>query len=350
VANPCGRRRNRRHHRGLRGRLAWAFIGVALITMMLTSVAIHTGMFGDGHGRPWNFRLLFAALPVAGAAGVFTARVITRRLNRLYDAVERLDLRDLSLRVPVEGNDEVAALARAFNRMVDRLAAEERVRRQFFADVAHELRHPLAVQKGRLEMMQDGLVPLNAEQILRLQDGVITLTRLVDDVRDLSLAEVGRLSLNLAPLDVGELIADLVDSMEPVAADKQIALVADVAPVLPKVDADADRIRQVLVNLLANALHYTPPGGRVAVRAWADGQAVTVQVSDTGPGIAPADLAQIFDRFFRADKARSRATGGSGLGLAIVRSLVALHGGTVRAESSPGAGSTFVVTLPVGRA
>lgn len=334
-----------RHRRSLRSRLVLAFLGVAFITLMAAFGAMRTGLFSDH--RPWNFRVVPVALAVAAGVGAFTAGRITRRLSRLRDAVEQLDLRDLSLRVPVEGDDEVATLARAFNRMVDRLEAEERVRRQLFADVAHELRHPLAVLRGRLEMMQDRVVPLDAEQILHLQDMVIALARLVGDLRDLSLAELGRLSLHVAPLDLGELIADLRENMEPVAADKNIELVADVSPGLPPVAADADRIRQVLVNLMANALHYTPQDGRVEVRAWSDGRHVTVQVSDTGPGIAPEDLPHIFDRFYRADKARTRAAGGSGLGLAIVRSLVTLHGGTVQAESLPGEGSRFVVTLPL---
>ncbi len=340
------RRHARGHHHSLRGRLAWAFVLVSFASFVAAMAAIHSGVFA---GHPMNFRLIFMALALAAGAGIWTARAITRRLGRLYDAVEQIDLRDLSLRVPVEGSDEVAALAKAFNRMVDRLEAEERVRRQLFADVSHELRHPLAVMKGRLEMVQDGVVPLNGELVLHLQDTVIALTRLVGDLRDLSLAEVGRLSLTLAPLDLGQLVADLWENMEPAATDSGIELTAQVAPGLPMVTADADRMRQVLVNLLSNALHYTPPGGRVQVRVWSDQANVMVAVSDTGQGIAPEDLPHIFDRFYRADKARTRSSGGSGLGLAIVRSLVNLHGGHVQAESRRGQGSRFVVTLPLER-
>ena len=345
-------------HRGsLRRRLAWAFLLVALLTLVGTIAALGSALWGHHAPRPWNFHLLLLAVAVAAAASFFIAGRITRGLSRLRDAVERLDLRDLTPRVPVEGNDEVAALARAFNRMADRLEAEERVRRQLFADVAHELRHPIAVLRGRLEAMQDGAVPTDAEQVLRLQDMVIGLGRLVGDLRDLSLADVGRLSLDLGPLDLAALIADLRENMEPVAADKRIALTADVARDLPPVRADSDRIRQVLVNLLANALHYTPEGGRVDILASASGpsgtadgppRTVTIEVADTGPGIPAEDLPHIFDRFYRTDPARARATGGSGLGLAIVRSLITLHGGTVTAHSHPGGGSRFVVTLPVG--
>jgi two-component system, OmpR family, sensor histidine kinase BaeS len=337
------------HRRSLRGRLARAFVLVALVTLGAAFIALGAGPTAERHMYPWRFRVIFPAVAVAAATGVLTARRIIRPLTRLEQAVERIGLNDLSMRAPVEGDWEVAALAQAFNRMAGRLEAQERVRRQLFADVAHELRHPLAVLKGRLDLMQDGVVALDPEQVLHLQDMVISLGRLVGDLRDLSLAEVGSLSLNLAPVDMGALIADLVENMEPVATEKQIALVADVAPGMPPVTADADRIGQVLVNLLANALQYTPLGGRVDVRSWAEGAQLAIQVRDTGPGIAPADLPHVFDRFYRADKARTRTTGGSGLGLAIVNSLVRLHGGTVAAESELGKGSCFTVRLPLRR-
>jgi len=320
---------------------------VSVITMVMAFGAFGSALFHHQALRPWNFHLLWLGLIVAAGVGVFTAGRITRGLSRLRSAVERLDLRDLSPRVPVEGNDEVAALARAFNGMAERLEVGERVRRQLFADVAHELRHPLAVLQGRLESMQDGVVPLDPEQVLHLQDMVLSLTRLVGDLRDLSLAEVGRLSLHPRPVDLGEIIADLRENLEPVAADRGIRLVTNVAADLPAVTVDVDRIRQVLVNLLDNALHYTPREGRVEVRATSDGQYLTVEVADTGPGIPPEDLSHIFDRFYRTDRARTRATGGSGLGLAIVRSLVVLHGGTVDAQSRQGEGSRFIVTLPL---
>lgn len=349
MPGPCFRRSwgSRPYHRSLQGRLARASVGVALITLLAAFIAMGPWPYHMGAGHPWRTRVVFPALAVAAATGVLTARRIIRPLHKLRDGVEQLGLRDLSRRVPVEGDAEIAALAGAFNRMMDRLEAEERARRQVFADVAHELRHPLAVLTTRLDMMQDGVVPLNQEQVLYLQDMALALKRLVGDLRDLSLAEVGGLSLQLAPLDVGELIADLLENMEPVAAAKSITLVGDVAPGLPPVMADADRMQQVLVNLLANALQHTPDGGRVEVRATAGDGQVMIQVSDTGPGIPPADLPHVFDRFYRVDKSRTRSTGGSGLGLAIVRGLVTGHGGTVEAESRPGEGSRFTVTLPL---
>lgn len=352
----------------LRVKLVRAFLLVALSAVVLAFVGLNAGMYTSMMGMGpmhmmshaemfrnpalavplrWSLLSSLAAFALAAGVGWWSAGRITRSLLHLRDAVQRLDLRDLSQRVPVEGNDEIADLARAFNRMTARLEAEERSRRQLLADVAHELRHPLAVLQGRLELMQDGLVPLEPEALLPLQDEVIRMTRLVGDLRDLSLAEVGGLSLHLTPVDVGALLGALLSNLEAVAAARQIRLTAAVPPDLPPVQADPDRIRQVFLNLLANALQYTPEGGEVQVRAWREGKELRVRICDTGPGIAPEDLPHIFDRFFRADRSRTRATGGTGLGLAIVRSLLELHGGRVSVESRPGAGTCFTVALPV---
>ena len=353
----------------LRTRLTLAFIGVAFMALVLAFLGLNAGMYASmmgmhrwSSGMMWgmdgimggsllqpiiNWSLLssLAALVVAGLTGFLTARRIARPLVHLRDAARGLDLRDLSRRVPVEGEDEIADVARAFNHMGDRLEREERVRRQLLADVAHELRHPLAVLQGRLELMQDGVVALDQEALLPLQDEVIRLTRLVGDLRDLSLAEVGQLSLHVQPVSIPSLLEALLINLEPVAAAKKIALEPDIATDLPPVAGDPDRLRQVLVNLLANALQYTPEGGQVRVRAWNEGPEVRLSVCDTGPGISPEDLPHLFERFYRTDRSRSRATGGSGLGLAIVRSLVELHGGRVQAESQVGKGTCITVAL-----
>jgi two-component system sensor histidine kinase BaeS len=390
----------------LRAKLTWAFLAVVLVALIPAALILNLGMsramgmgmgaghmmgngsmMGSGYGRgwgaggagagagqgarpdqsvevfpnastPWEYLQAvrtwsiwagLAAFLLAGGAGWFISERITRSLRHLRDGAQGLDLRDLSRRVPVEGQDEIAELAASFNKMADRLESEERSRRQLLADVAHELRHPLAVLKGRLDLMQDGKVPVDQEALLPLQDEVIRLTRLVGDLRDLSLAEVGGLSLNLAPVDVAEVLQTLAENMDPVAAAREIALAASAEPGLPKVEADPDRLRQMLVNLVANALQYAGPGGRVSVEATRAGDSVRIAISDTGPGIPEADLPHIFDRFYRADRSRSRATGGSGLGLAIVRSLVELHRGTVTVQSREGAGTTFVITLPAGK-
>ncbi|MGE5590870.1 MAG: ATP-binding protein [Bacillota bacterium] len=361
----------------MRTRLTWAFIGVAFMALVLAFLGLNVGMYaslmgmhhwspgmmggmgGMMEGNPlrpvanWSLLSSLAALAVAGLIGYLTARRITRPLVHLRDVAQGLDLRDLSRRVPVEGEDEIADVARAFNHMGDRLEREERARRQLLADVAHELRHPLAVLQGRLELMQDGAVALDQEALLPLQDEVIRLNRLVGDLRDLSLAEVGQLSLHVQPVFLLSLLESLLTNLEPVAAAKNIALDADAPSDLPPVAGDPDRLRQVLVNLLSNALQYTPEGGQVRVRAWREGRGVQARqelglsVCDTGPGISPEDLPHLFERFYRVDKSRSRSTGGSGLGLAIVRSLVELHAGRVQAESQVGKGTCITVFLPV---
>ena len=346
----------------LRIKLIWAFVGVAFTALLLSFLGLNFGMYAAmgmqggtmshmGGTSPFTVTLQrslwssVAALVVAAGVGLWIAGRMTGSLLQLRDTVSQLDLRDLSRRVPVSGADEIADLARTFNRMGERLESGERARRQLLADVAHELRHPLAVMQGHLDLMQDGKVPLEPEALLPIQDEVIRLRRLVGDLRDLSLAEVGALTLHPADVDLAALLHSLVGNMEPVATARDVQLHADIAADLPPVQADADRLRQVFVNLLSNALRYTPSGGRVTLRAWRDAGHLHVQIRDTGPGIAPADLPHVFDRFYRADKSRSRETGGSGLGLAIVRSLVEAHHGKVEVESEPGRGTCFTVTI-----
>ncbi len=335
-------------------------LGLALLGLNLGMWAGMMGswmmpsMMGPGHitgflAPTLRFSLLsgLIAFLLAGTVGAATAGRITRSLVHLRDAAQRLDLRDLSQRVPVEGQDEIADLARTFNRMGDRLEAGDRARRQLLADVAHELRHPLAVLKGRLDLMQDGVMALDQAALLPLQDEVIRLTRLVSDLRDLSLAEVGGLSLAPVPVDLPSLLDALLTNLQPVATAKEIELIADVPADLPALAGDPDRLRQIFVNLVANALQYTPAGGQVQIIARRTGERLETRVCDSGPGIAAADLPHIFDRFYRADKSRTRATGGTGLGLAIVRSLVELHRGEVHVESNKGQGACFVVSLPL---
>ncbi len=352
----------------LRAKLVWAFVLVALGALLLSVVIANAGLYGsmmrmhhDGAAmhQPmspdefmasalrWSLVASLGAFGIAGAVGIFTAERITRSLRSLRNAAAQIDLRDLSRRVPVAGQDEIADLAVTFNRMCDRLEAGERSRRQLLADTAHELRHPLAVMQGHLDLMQDGKVEISPESLLPIQDQVIRLTRLVADLRDLSLAEVGQLSLHPAVVEPGELLETLLANMAPVAAAKGVRLTAQLPQDLPPLQADPDRMRQVFVNLLANALHYTPSGGEVTIEAGAEDGELYVSVADTGPGIPPEDLPHIFDRFYRTDRSRTRHTGGSGLGLAIVRSLVELHGGRVTAESMPGKGSRFSVFLPI---
>lgn len=350
----------------MRARLAWAFTLTALGVMLLVIVAINLGMawsmghmMGTGHAMMmpmdpsmaalarWSAGVGLTALALAAVAGWYVADRIAGPLEAVAQAARQMGLRDLSERVPEpKSDDEIADLAREFNRMAERLHHEDVARRQLLADVAHELRHPVAVIQGQLELIQDGVRPMTPENLAGLQDEVIRLGRMIGDLRDLSQAEAGALTLSTRPVQVGETLDSLMATFGPVAEEQGITLEAATAPDTPAVMADPQRLRQVLVNLVSNALRYTPPGGRIRLAARPLSGMVEISVTDTGSGIDPADLPHIFDRFYRGDRSRSRQTGGSGLGLAISRSLVQAHGGTIWAESTPGAGSSFVVQLP----
>jgi signal transduction histidine kinase len=287
---------------------------------------------------------------VAAAAlvlAVILARQITGPVRRLADATTDIAGGKLDSRIDSPGNDELGQLGKSFNSMAQALQRQEEERRSMLADIAHELRTPLSVLRGNLEAMLDGLLEPRREQLSVLHEQSVALSRLIDDLRTLSLAAEGHLELHRQPIDVAELARRVVAEMEGGAGEHQIALSVEAPKGLPRLALDSDRIGQVLRNLIDNALRYTPAGGRVRVTVRSQAQQVTVTVSDTGAGIAPEDLPHVFDRFYRADGSRARATGGSGLGLAIVKQLVEAHGGEVRAESEPGRGSIFSFALPL---
>jgi len=282
---------------------------------------------------------LVKSMLVAGVISLFLGFLlfnqITAPLRAMQKAAERIADGDLQTRVNVKSSDELGDLAVSFNNMAENLASAEDQRRQLAADVAHELRTPLAAIQATLEGMQDGVLPTDQEQIGSLVSETALLNRMVEDLRLLSLAEAGRLELDLQPVVTGELLFKAVGLMQPVAQQQGVNLVANPPGSLPMVLGDADRLIQVLNNLIANSLRYTPASGTVTVTAEfpAAGRMVAFSVTDTGAGIDPRDLPHVFDRFYRADKSRSRGSGGSGLGLAIVRQLVESHGGTVAAVS-----------------
>lgn len=277
-------------------------------------------------------------------------------LRETMKAASSLAEGDLSARVPVQGSPEFRHLARSFNKMAQSLETSDRQRRELLADVAHELRTPLTVIQGNLEGLRDGVYPAGPEQIDLLLDETQKLSRLVEDLRLLTLADAGQLPLDLQKLDVQQLLADLRDAFAPQAAEAGVTLQVEALPqTLHPLHADPQRLGQVLGNLMTNALRHTPPGGRVSLGAaplGAEGkpEAIEIWVADTGEGVPPEDLPRIFDRFWRGDRARARSAGaGSGLGLAIARSLVKLHGGRIWAESEgvPGKGTTVFVVLPL---
>lgn len=282
-------------------------------------------------------------LVVLGTAVI--ARQVSRPVRDLTAASRRLADGHLDTRVPTAGRDELGQLSESFNRMASALQAAEQSQRRLVASVAHELRTPLSNLLGYLEALQDGLVVPDRELFASLHDEAVLQRRILDDLQDLTLAEAGHLTYRRSDFD----LADLVDTARvahlAVAEAAGVRLTAETAGPLP-VHADHDRLRQVLGNLIGNAVRYTDRGGQVTLRAFPDGASVAVEVRDTGCGIAPQDLPFVFQRFWRADPARDRATGGSGLGLTIARQIVRDHGGDLVVESTLGEGSMFRCTLP----
>jgi signal transduction histidine kinase len=312
-----------------------------------------TVLNGDAQNSFFDRLRLSLILGGAGGAalallvGVIVARRITQPLREIESAASAVARGDSSRRAVVKGNDELGELAASFNTMAESLAAQERTRQQFIADIAHELRTPLAVLQGEIEALQDGVTQPNKERLESLHEEAQLLTRLVDDLRTLSLADAGELRLEVSTEPVAVLVRKAASSMLEPAARAKVALKLDVEPDLPPVRVDGHRISQVLMNLLSNAIRHTPAGGEVHLSAEAAGGMVRVQVKDTGSGIPVEALPHVFDRFYRVDASRSRNSGGSGLGLAIARQIVRAHGGDIWAENNDGPGATFSFTLPL---
>jgi two-component system OmpR family sensor kinase/two-component system sensor histidine kinase BaeS len=283
-----------------------------------------------------------AALAVAALLGSLLIVQLSAPLRKLIRATDRIAHGELSFRVRVQGRDEIGRLARAFNRMAEALERSEAARKSLLADVAHELRTPLTVIQGNLEAMLDGVFPLDQESLAPVYEETLHLGALIEDLRVLTLAETGHLPLSKERLDLAELVEGACEAIRPAAADEGIEVVVETEPGLI-VEADHIRIRQVLGNLLSNALRHSPPGKAIRVRAFRQGKEAWVEVHDQGPGIAPEDMPHIFERFYRGDPARSGE--GTGLGLAIARELVRLHGGRIWAENHGGATFTFALPL-----
>jgi signal transduction histidine kinase len=284
--------------------------------------------------------LAFLAGTFVLAAVVAIVRGGAGPLRAVMDAADRVADGEYTVRVPEHGPPPVRALAHAFNAMTERLAQADRQRRDLMADVAHELRTPLTVLQGRLEGILDGVYPRDDAQLAALVDETHVLSRLIEDLRTLALADAGALRLEREPTDVAALVRDTVQGFEPDAARQGVTLV--VAPGgAAVIDLDPVRIRQVLANLLSNALRHTPPGRSITASVEAGADGITVAVADAGDGIAAEDVPLIFDRFYKGQASR-----GSGLGLTIAKRLVVAHGGQIRASSRPGAGTTVSFTLP----
>lgn len=293
-----------------------------------------------------------AVLAAGLAASYAVARSITVPLRNLSRAAEQIEQGNFDQKVPVETKDEVGHLAAIFNRMSEALSVNSSLRRQFLANIAHELRTPLAIIQGHLEGMVDGVIEPSQEQLSSLHEEAIRLNRLITDLRDLSLAEVRQLALEKNITDVNQIVSRAVYMLKPLADAKDIRVNCTLEENLPEIEADAVRISQVFYNIIVNAIRYSPVQGIVEVitmQAEIEGRSwLKISIQDNGPGIAQEDIPHIFDHFYRGDKSRDRKSGGSGLGLAIVKQLVEIHGGRVAVKSKLGEGSVFQILLPVG--
>lgn len=364
---------------GLRSKLFTSHLLVALVGTLTFLAAVSliapvlfgnlmSGMMGEGgamspmnmgdmmesvsraFGRTLIYSLLIAAFTAtvtAVVASLFVARRIVEPVRGMLAATRRISAGRYDERVPIREDDELGALSEGLNTMAAALEATERRRREFVADISHELRTPITTLQGYMEGLMDGIVEPSGETWALLYGETERLRRLVDDLQQLSRAEAGQLALDTTSVSPGEAIRLATESMLPLYDEKGVS-VESRAEDTPSVRADAGRLVQVLTNLLGNALRYTPEGGRVTVEAALQDGMVLFTVEDTGAGIASEHLPHVFERFYRVEKSRSREGGGSGVGLAISRALVETMGGEIWAESAEsGTGATFRFTLPV---
>ncbi|OQY34219.1 MAG: hypothetical protein B6243_05715 [Anaerolineaceae bacterium 4572_5.2] len=350
------------HHRAdheSKSRFLWLrFIGFFIfLTIPLLVVGGFIGMmyrsgaFTPERRHPSPFGFLFCGAPfiIIGLLAYFGTRAFRKMgapLANVMTAADAVADGDLSVRVPERGPGEIRRLSESFNRMVDELARADQQRRNMTADVAHELRTPIHVLRGNLEGILDGVYEATPEQIESMLDETRLLSRLVDDLQTISLAEAGQLHLNLEQVNIAELLADVQTSFSGQAEEAGVNLVVDVEDADLTVNADAGRLDQVLGNLVANALRYTRAEACIRLQAESSPMGVRLRIRDEGRGIPPEDIPFIFDRFYKSDKSRTREEGGSGLGLAIARQLIQLHQGKISVESELGQGTTFTIDLP----
>ncbi|MFC2013771.1 ATP-binding protein [Chloroflexota bacterium] len=304
----------------------------------------------QGLSRAISYFLLWGgllAIAIALLITFFLSRRISAPIKSITLASKRLGQRDFSQRVQIKEKGEIGELANTFNSMTTDLEQAEELQRNMVADIAHELRTPLSNIKGYLEAFRDGVIKADTGTIQSLDEEATLLLRLVDDLQELSLAEAGELKLNRQAENIIRLIQQTVSAKRHQAAAKGVLVSTDLPDNLPMGNIDAHRINQVLLNLLDNAIAHTAKDGTIIVTAKQEGNWIEVAVTDTGKGIPPEDLPNVFERFYRVDKSRTRATGGSSLGLTITKRLVEAHGGKIKVQSELGKGSCFSFTVHV---
>jgi two-component system sensor histidine kinase BaeS len=275
------------------------------------------------------------------------ARLLVRPLRKLAAATGHLSTGRYDVRVPVDTDDEFGRLARDFNAMALSLDKNEQARRQFVADISHELRTPLAILGGEIEAIQDGIQDLSLESISSLQVEVFRINRLVDDLYQLALSDVGALAYRKANADLADVLSDSLDRARPKLAERNLRLGVSLPQSPVMVFADETRLTQLFDNLLDNSRKYTDSGGSLDIKLEVVDGAATVDISDSGPGVTDEELSRLFDRLYRVETSRNRASGGAGLGLAICRNIVEAHEGAIEALHSPSGGVWIRITLPL---
>lgn len=288
-----------------------------------------------------------ASVLASAAASLFVAHRIVEPLERMIETSRRIAEGRYQDRIEISDDYEISHLAASLNSMAATLERTEQQRRELMGNVAHELRTPLTTIKGYMEALSDGVIPADAAAFALVREEAERLSRLVRDLQDLSRLEESGTTLHQVPVLLADLVQSAVEKMRPLCDELGVRLTVLLAPHLPTLQLDYDRMQQVLLNLLDNAAHYTGRGGTIQVEAIDEGGTASISITDTGVGIAPEHLSHIFTRFYRVDKSRSRAAGGSGIGLTIARGLVEAHEGTLTAESTPGIGTRFTIRLPI---
>ena len=339
-----------RHWRNRRTRFERRFIALVWIGVFLIFAGVNTllsWLFPDIHLIGPSIRSVRPLFVLFWVFVIFTFVIPAIRrfgspLGGIVEAADRVADGDYSVRVSEYGPGWMRTIAHAFNSMTSKLQSQDQQRRHLMADIAHELRNPLAALQGRLEGMLDGVYPRDEAQINAVLQETQMLTRLVDDLRTLAHSESGTLALQKESTDMGVLVNDAATAFSADAAERKVTLDVQAATDLPLMDVDPLRIREVLTNLISNALRHTPEGGRVTVAGSSTSESVVLSVSDTGSGIPATELPKIFDRFYKG-----RASRGSGLGLTIARNLVVAHGGEIHADSVEGRGTVISIRLPL---
>ena len=339
--------------------LRWSLVGGYALASLLTFLNVWLTarlMFASQHDLLLATILLLFAGGIAMVLGYFLSSAVTERIRRLDQAAKEIQSGNLSVRIPVTGNDEVARLARTFNQMAVQLEqsnanqrALEDLRRDLVAWAGHDLRTPLAGVRVLVEALADGIIDDPATSRRYLQQArkqIDHLSLLIDDLFQVSQLDAGGIPLNLEPASLADLISDTLENFSGLAARQNILLSGSASSDIDPIKMDVQRIGRVLSNLVDNALRYTPSGGTVSIQAELVAGTVRVTVQDSGEGISPDDLPHVFDRFYRGEKSRNRATGGTGLGLAIARGIIEAHGGQIGVDSTPGQGARFHFWLP----